>query len=81
MREYESRYVMSKHHPDYLNDRGRYLCLVESVSFDKSDGSAIEARVLWYDKYGEPLGYESIPITWLALKEEDQVPTTCVSIW
>lgn len=76
----EPRYIMSKYHPEYLDDRGRKWCIVKQVTYSSHDEVAY-VDVLWYDRLGIAIGYENIPTEWLALKDEGQTSGTCISLW
>ena len=82
--EDEPRYTMSPYHPEYFNRGGRKWCFIVVVMYS-SDGNCSQVEVLWHDENDFSLGYEVIPIEWLAhvssLGEEQPQTGTCVSIW
>ena len=76
----EQRYVMSQFHPRYSHPEERDWCIIEGV-LRHPDGSTSMVEVHWYDKRGDAIGYEAIPLDWLALKAVKQTSRAYVSLW
>lgn len=76
----EPRYVMSQLHPEYFRADLRDWCVIESTLYSP-DKSVHMVEVHWYGKHGDAIGYEAIPLDWLALKEAKQVSAPYISLW